>query len=282
MPVVNKVKKSVTKSKSGSVMDRIQPIGFDADEGISINLYGRSGTGKTTLWGSFPKPILAIIASGGKNPGELRSLDTPENRKSIFQVVLKNSREIIEITEALAEGSKYKTIVIDHVSGLQDRVLAEILDLDEIPAQKSWGLASQQQYGQCTLQCKELLRKILDLKMHRVLVAQERDFNTEGDSDLLLPYVASALSPSLVGWLNPACDYICNTFIRPKMVEVEAKIGGKTKKIQKQTDQVEYCLRTGADSVYTTKFRQPKGKQLPKVIVDPTFDKLFKLINGGQ
>lgn len=280
MPAVNKqAAKGPSKSKSQSVVDRISPIGFDENEGISINLYGRSGTGKTTLWATFPKPILAIVCSGGMRPGELRSINTPEYRKTIRTVAIQKPEEILELCDH-AEG-KYATVVLDHASGLQDKVLAAILDLGELPAQRSWGLASQQQYGQCTLQCKELLRRLLNLSCNRVIVAQERDFNNDnGNSEILMPYVASALSPSLTGWLNAAVDYIGQTLIRPKMVEQKATIGGKVKTVLVKTKAKEYCLRTAPDEVYTTKFRAPKGLTIPDVIVDPDYDKLMAVING--
>jgi ABC-type polar amino acid transport system ATPase subunit len=54
-------------------MDRITDLDFE-DQGIKMVLYGSSGSGKTTLWATFPKPILAIICSGGFKSGELRSV----------------------------------------------------------------------------------------------------------------------------------------------------------------------------------------------------------------
>lgn len=286
MPVVKKqaTKKRVGRKHSArkqSVVDRISPVGFDDNDGVKLNVYGRSGTGKTTLWATFPKPILAIICSGGSKPGELRSINTPGYRKTIKQVPLKTSSEIKELVAFQSSSNEFATIVLDHASGLQDMALKEILGLDKIPEQLSWGVASQQQYGQCALQMKTQLRLLLDLPCNVVIVAQEREFNTESESNLLMPYVASALTPSVVGWLNPACDYICETFIRPKMVEKEIKVKRKTITRLVRGKGVEYCLRVAPDEIYTTKFRVPKGTPLPDVLVDPDFDKIKKLIQGG-
>ena len=278
MPKIVKQTNGKQQVKSKSVIDRISPIGFDSD-GIKINLYGRSGTGKTTLWATFPKPILCLVCSGG---GELRSVDTPANRKTIKQVVLQNSLEIEEITDHVEGSSKYATVILDHASGLQDMVLKELLNLNEIPEQLSWGLATQQQYGQLALQVKTHLRRLLNLSCNVVIVAQEREFNVDTTSELLMPYVASALSPSITGWLNPACDYICQTFIRETITEKEIKIGGKTTKQKVKTGGVEYCLRTAPDPIFTTKFRVPKGTKLPSYIVDPSFTKIENLIKGGN
>jgi len=282
MPKVRKQTASRKRSvKAKSVLDRVEPIGFDGDDGIHINLYGKSGTGKTTTWATFPKPILAILCSGSARPGELRSIDTPSYRKTIQQVSLEKSSELEELVDDQAVHARYSTVVLDHASGLQDAILREVLGLEEVPEQLSWGLASREQYGQVALQMKTYLRKLLDLSCNVVIIAQEREFNTDGEGDLLMPYVASALTPSVVGWLNPACDYICQTFIREQVVNKVVKIGKKQVTRKVPTGKMEYCLRTAPDAVYTTKFRVPKGTPLPPVVVDPDYDKLLNIIKGG-
>ncbi len=285
MPVIKKKKPSVRKQmprdkvKKGttSAVNRISNIEFDEDEGVSINIYGRSATGKTTLWGTFPGPILAMVCSGGNRPGELRSLNTPENRKKIKRVNIEEPAEVFELVE-YARG-KFQTVVMEHATGLYDLVLSRILGIEKLPEQLSWGLASREQYGQATLETKELLRAILNLSCNRVIVAQEREFNTDNDnSDLLLPYVGSALSPSLTGWLNPACDYIVNTFIRGRTEERVTKIKDKKVTTRVRVPGVEYCLRVGPHDVYTTKFRTPNAK-LPEVIVNPSYAKIVELFS---
>jgi hypothetical protein len=268
-----------------SVLDRIRPIDFDDSDGIRMMVYGRSGTGKTTLWSTFPKPILAIIASGSSQPGELRSVDTPELRRVISTVTLQQSTELLTLVEHLKGNEQeaftgFGTVVLDHVTGLQDMVLKEILGLDEIPIQKSWGLATQQQYGTCTLRCKELLSALLSVQANVVLVAQERDFNTDSEGELIAPAVGGALTPSLCGWVNSVCDYIVNTFLRQHEEVKEKNVNGKTTQVRVKTRKVEYCLRTGPHPVYCTKFRLPKGNPLPESIVDPDYDKIMTIIRG--
>ena len=281
MPTVKKQivrKRRVTRSKN--VVNRIAPIHFEEDEGISINLYGKSGTGKTTLCSTFPGPILMLICSALKKPGELRSIDTAANRKRIKTVVLEKSGELKDIIEHVTETGKYNTVALDNATGLQDLILKEILGLEELPAQGSWGMAKQQEWGQVALQMKESLRALLNLDCNRVIIAQERAFNTDDDNDLLMPYVASALSPSVTGWLNPACDYVCQTFIQQKMVVKKIRVGKKVVEKISRTKGVDYCLRTAPDATFTTKFRIPKGGSLPEYIVDPSYDKIKE--NGGS
>jgi hypothetical protein len=204
MPVVKKASNktqiaTVSVSTKVGIEARITDMEFS--DGIKINLYGRSGTGKTTLWSTFPAPILALICSGGQQPGELKSIATPENKKRIKQLVIQEPHDIQDAVDLLiAKPDLFKTVVLDHASGLQDLILKGLLGLDAIPVQYSWGLATQQQWGAVGIQVKESLRALLNLPHNVVIVAQERDFNTDGDSSLgLTPYVASALMPSVVG-----------------------------------------------------------------------------------
>lgn len=272
-------------TEAEAILARLQPISFDEDDGIQVLLYGRSGTGKTTLWSTFPGPIVAMICSGGMNPGELRSV-APEQREGISNIVLHKSTDMDVIVEAVRTGRvPCSTIVLDHASGLQDLTLKEILGVDQLPAQRRWGDASRQQYGQSTMQCKELLRRMLGLpKCNIVIVAQERSFGDDENADQIAPHVGPGMSPSLAAWLNPAVDYIGNTYIRQKEEVTITKLGtGKdAKELRTRTKlkgQVEYCLRTVPDPVYMTKFRVPKGR-MNEDIVDPDYTKIMALIRG--
>lgn len=289
MPVAvkQKPKGNLKKKKSDSVIDRIAPIGSE-ESFLKILLYGVSGSGKTTFWATMPGPILAIVCSGGNKTGETLSINTPEYRKKIKQVALYNSTEMKEIIEHVRATEEFSTIVLDHVSGLQDLVLREILGMDELPAQLSWGLATQQQYGQCTQQCKEHLRALLNLNCNIVIIAQERTFGGKEDgisSEIIQPMVGASVMPSLASWLNPACDYILQMYKRPNMIKSVTTIGKgpKAKQIVKERrgKGIQYCARCEPHDTYMTKFRLPRGKELPEAIVDPTYEKIYKLIKGG-
>lgn len=289
MPSVTKqVAKPGPKKKGGSVLDRISDI--DVEGGIKLNIYGETATGKTTFWATFPGPILAMICSGGVGTGELRSINTPEYLRKIKQVSIEKSGEVMELARHFGARNDYKTLVLDHATGLQHMVLAEVLGIpqDELPAQLGWGTASQQQWGTVATQMKEILRSLLNTSLNVVIVAQQRSFESyndnpsaAGEDDLVtIPYIASALSPSVVGWLNPACDYICQTFKRPKTETVEVKIGDKKMKQERRTKGVDYCLMMAPHALVTTKVRVPKGQAVPEYLVNPTYEKLIKVING--
>lgn len=260
---------------------------WGSTDGIRMLLYGASGTGKTTLWATFPGPILCLICSGGNRPGELKSIDTPENRKKIKPVVI---RSVKQVEDELGAGVGYSTIVLDHATGFADLIIKELLGLDDIPVSKarkagkgeSWSLVSQQQYGQLAVICKETFRSILNFHGNVIIVAQERTFGGKedgGDPEILKPTVGAALTPSVTGWLNPACDYVVQTFKRPRMEEVKTIIAGKPMVTQKRGKGVDYCLRVEPHDTFMTKFRVPGGIKTD-VIVDPTYDKIQAIIRG--
>lgn len=273
MPTVKKQSNHVVKKTAGrGVLARIAPVSL-GKAALKMNVYGRSGTGKTTFACTFPKPLLIVGAEDGTK--------SVHNVSGVEFVRLDTSGEVEDIALAQKDGGRWKTIVIDSASSLQDMIMKEILGLEKLPAQRSWGMATRDQWGQCAIQTKELLRALLDLDCNVLVLAQEREFNTETEGELLMPFVGSALTPSVTGWLNPACDYIVQTFIREQSVVKKIKLGTKVVDKTTTTGIKEYCLRTGPDAVYTTKFRLPKGTPLPDVVVDADYSKVLKLIQGG-
>lgn len=271
-------------AKTGTILDRIKPMGFDDTDGIKIVIYGQSGSGKTKTWSSFPKPILSLVCSGGKKPGELRTINTPEMRKVVDTLTISKPEDVKEIVELLqsGKGRVYNTVVLDHLTGLQDYVLRGILKLEKLPEQLSWGLATQTQWGQCALQTKEYARHLLDLNCNVVMVAQEREFKSDEElSDMVLPWIGPDLTPKTTGWLNQAVDYICQTYKRPQILREEKEIiKGQKTVLQIRTKKVEYCLRTGPHPVYMTKFRLTDPSKLPDEILNPTYDQIIKIIKG--
>lgn len=289
MPSVTQTKvkpKLKKKVSSGDSWDNLEKLTAEPEGNLKILIYGRSGTGKTTFWGTFPGPILVLVCSGGVKSGECLTLKDKKllAKKDIFPHLVKSSVEIDEFIAKQAETNRFRTVVIDHVTGLQDKVLAEILDIDELPVQKAWGTAAQSDYQQCTAQCKEHFKRMLNLDCNVVFIGQERDFNNDEESRSggIQPYVAAALTPSLVGWLNPACDYIVQTVIRPKMVEKRMKFKGKTSvKMTRVEGEVEYVANIAPHEVVMTKFRVPKSHKMPKCIIDPSYDKIMALLSGS-
>ncbi len=270
---------------NGDVVSRIAPMSVEENK-IKMLVYGRSKTGKTTFVSTIAsqipagKKVLWIICSGGNKSGELKSI-AAKDRNKIEAVTLQSSLELRTITEHLQGDNSFYAVIQDHVSGLQDRALAEVMKVDQVPAQMSWGTATRDQWMEAGTNCREGLRGLLGLDKHIILLGQERPPKELSDNEeLLTPTIGVDLMPSLAGWLYPTVDYIVQTFMKQKVETKEVSIAGKKSTTTRKVAGADYCLRTGPHENYVTGFRVPRGAQLPDYIVDPTFAMVQKIIDG--
>lgn len=268
---------------------------------MKLLCYGRGKTGKTRLAATYPKPMLLIgiedgtksVATGRTEKKRLRndniiySLTLAGKPTGIDFIKLTASSEMDELLPMLVEDG-YRSTGLDHASGFQDLILKEILGLNDIPVQKSWGMTDRQTWGVVGMQFKQRMSALLDLEERAGLaiciIAHERSFgDSEDASNLMLPSIGAALTPSAAGWLNTACDYICQCFIREKYEEqVIEGADDPNAKVRVATGKAEYCLRVGAHAIYQTGFRLPPGIELPDVITDPSYKKVAALIRGEK
>lgn len=294
MPKVN-VQKAPVATPVASLRKIVKPAiqaaksedvdGWDFAEKLSCLFYGDPSTGKTTFWSTFPGPTLCLLCSGGRKPGELRSINTPENRLKITARVLTSMDRVKQWIDEATSG-KYETIVLDHVTGLLDLALKDVMGVEEIPEQKSWGFTDQATWGQAIGMAKDVCRALLSVDANVVIIGQERVTAPAEDSELGVTKVGVDCSPSLAGWLNYACDYICQTFKRPVMQKVNiAKKSEEPKLVERRVGtKMQYCIRVAPHDVFTTKFRVTKdiALSLPEVVVDPTYQKLLAVIDGHK
>lgn len=284
MPKV--VKQSIKKKKAKrrpakNAASRIVPIDEWGGGGIKINLYGRNGTGKTALACTFPKPLLLIgFEDGTKTVKKVKGV-------KFARVQPAASAKAYGLSElrAIAEeaGKEFATVVMDTVTSLQDLVLCDILGLDQSPVQSSWGAVSRDQYRKRSERTREFMRLFLDLPIHVVALAQEKDHSNKeeatSDGEVLDPFMASSLGATTCGWLHDACDYICQTFIREQTEGKKIKVRKKTVIRQIKTGKTEYCLRTLPHPMYACKLRVDRNTELPEVITDPSYQKISRLID---
>jgi phage nucleotide-binding protein len=246
----------------------------------SVALYGRSGTGKTTLAGTFPKPILYLnIRDNGT--------DSISDVEDIDVVDIDDSETLKETLlwchkQAQRGKLKYKTIVLDTMSQLQSILVEELGEKKKLSGKKragDFGTFTMQEWGTIAGDLKAVIMDARNLPLESVFICQERVFNIgdEGDDglDQLDPEVGPKLMPSVKNDLNASVSIIANTFIKVRITKTKNDKGKKVTNIDKI-----YCLRLGPNEVYTTKIRKPKGIEAPDFIVDPTFRKLKKIMKG--
>lgn len=295
---------SITKqtNKPQSPALRPEPTTEQISYGVKLLCYGRSKTGKTRLIATFPKPLLLVGTEDGtksiatsrklkkkyKGGWEIHTLYVAGKELGIDFCKLHNSEQINELS-AIVKPEGYKTIGVDTAGGVQDLILKEVLNLDDIPVQKSWGMTDRQTWGVVGQQFKERLRCLLRLAdiygINVPVVAHERNFKEDEDaatSDFIFPTVGAALTPSAAGWLNAEVDYICQTFIRAQTVDKQIRVGEVVSTKQQPTGKMEYCLRVGPHPIFMTGFRTVSDEPLPDCLINPTFDKILKLIHGQK
>lgn len=258
-------KKTVSKS-TASILSKAKPVA-ELELVITALLYGRSGSGKTTIAGTFPKPLLIL------DIGE-RGTDSLANQEEIDVLTVKGWPELEEVYWALKDGTHYKTVVIDATHTMQGLAIQEARD---IAGKKDKDMTSQRDMGQATGLMNTWNYNFRDLRddgINVVFLAHDRlrEVDTDDGVDSILPEVGPNVMPNVGKTLMGAVNVVGYTYIRETS---EKKVPGK-----KAVTKREYCLLLGANSVYNTKVRSPKENVTPEFIVDPTYDKLVAVIKG--
>lgn len=241
-------------------------------------VYGRSGTGKTTLFGSFPgKKLLLDVKDVGDD-----SLDKAPDLKVM------DVREWDDFETAYwwlkRNPDRYQSLAVDTMSQLQGLAIRKVLadkGKDEDKAGQ-FGAMTMKEWGAVAELMKGWIVALRDLPMQVCFIAQDRTFNTseEDESQGIDPEVGPALSPSIAKALNAAVHVVGNTFIRRRVVRVKLKSPPKGKSPYADRERIEFCMRIGPNPVYITKARKAKSILLPSVVVDPTYDKLVDILTG--
>lgn len=227
---------------------------------MAMLVYGRSGTGKTTFAATFPKPALLIDVRE-------KGTDSVSNVEGLDVIQVDTWEEFEEVYWYVKQEKKYKSVIIDQVSQLQDVCMESVLKAEgkEVMSQRTWGNVSG-------LMKTWLLnyRDLIDEGINVCFLAHDRTTDSDSDSeDQIDPSVGPRLMPSVAGTLNGSVKAIGCTYIREALLEGEIR-------------KIEYGMRLGPHAYYTTKLRVPPGASVPESIFNPSYDRVMKLMSGEQ
>jgi len=221
--------------------------------------YGKSGTGKTTLSGTFPKPLFLDINENGT-----ASVDNQE----AMVVSIKKYDDFNEFMMNIDEyynKLKWATLVIDTIGKLQE------LNLNFLA---KGGKITINNYGDSTNEMQQVILKLISHSTQNnyylIFNAHERDNTTsdEETGEILNPSVMAQLTPKLSEWLHATVSLAGHT----RIFEKKNDLG--------QSQGMFYCIKIGADPVFKTKVRIPKDRMKANIIANPSCEKLMSVLNG--
>jgi energy-coupling factor transporter ATP-binding protein EcfA2 len=262
---------SMSESKgtaSEKIKKRIKPIAA-LELILSVLIYGRSGTGKT----SFAATMADIVPEGKKvllidvrEQGQ-DSISEYGDRVDVFRADTWD--DFVGAYWYLKEMEHpYGGVIIDTVTQVQSLAMQwakQKAKSPEVMSRRAWGFLGSA--------LSPVLLDYRDLPIHTCFLAQDRksiNDDTEEEMGDLLPDFGPAMMPSVAKDLNAMVKAIGQTHIKQR----EKKKDGKITKI------TEFRMRLGPHPVYLTKVRSPKGSKVPGFIVDPTFEKILKIMKG--
>jgi len=237
----------------------------DLETNLVMLVYGRSGTGKTHFMSTFPKPLLLIDVNE-------RGTETIKATPQVFVRRVEDWETWESAYEFLKGKTQFKSVIIDQITSLQDLGMRHIRQRTK---KAESDLFSRKNWGELAGTLKTSLSNFRELsdRYHIGLVAHERVFGgeEEGEDNSIEPSITARVMPSVGTFVEGAVDAIGHTFIRERIEKVEGK----------RVRRVEYCMRVGPHSIYTTKIRRPvEAGAIPDLIVDPTFQKIIDLVSG--
>ena len=277
MSLKPKIKKPVGRERGtdfSGIAKKIKPVG-KIQKPMRVALYGRAGSGKTTLACSFPKPLLLDVN------GE-EGTDSVSDVKGLQVLPVQTWEDFEQLYWFLENGDHdFETVIVDTVTNLQELAIREVASANKKKdADGGWGTMSKQMWGEVSSMLKTWITNFRNLPdLNVVFLAQERLFNagdeSENDDGQIAPEVGPRMMPSVGSTLNAAVDLVGHCFIREEHKRVKDK-NGKVKEVRN----TQYCLRIGPHAYYTTKIRKPRDAEVPSFLIDATYDDLVELKNG--
>lgn len=157
---------------------------LESNPKINMLLYGSPGSGKTTIAGTFPKPLYLNIEAG---------VNTLIGQDIDF-VDIETWDDVKEVYNKLSSGElDYESVIIDSVTELMDRRKGEIQGAKDSLTIRDWGVLIED--------IKQMLRRFRDLPHHVLFIFAEEEAKDQ-DGLVKRPSVSGKSLPTL------ACAFV--------------------------------------------------------------------------
>lgn len=226
-----------------------------------VVLYGRSNSGKTEVGSTFPKPQLYVaVGDDGSN--------TIQGKEGIKAKKINQLDEARGLLNELVKkkGAGYESVFIDTFSMITN------VWIDENAVKKNKKM-TQQMWGDLKTETEELIRLAHKLASHCwvILSCHEATDVLEGMEDEITPDVRPSTTKGARTYLEGMANYGLHTTRLQKDVVKDGV----------EQTVVKYAAHIGPNPYYWTKLQIDKSIKVPKMVINPSYDKLMKIINGG-
>lgn len=230
----------------------------DIQSGEIWTLYGPSGKGKTTLLGSFPKPIqyFDIKDKGSKSLVGLKGVKAKKiDTESQMQTMLEDLQK--------AKDVPFKTLAIDTLSNFQDLVLVK--HQQTITKSKKLKIDS---WGYISTTMKNLIAEFKDeadrLEIIVVFICQQKGNDQDDDGSDDMDDVVPNLIKSVHPFLCSLSDYVIHVTT-----------------LEDEDEKLQYAVDIGINDTYVTKVRTTytnRGR-VPAQIINPSYKKITRILD---
>ena len=222
-------------------------------------VYGKSTSGKTQFLSTFPKPMLYLqIGDDGSN--------TIANKAGIKAIRVTELSQLREIAQELKKDKTYKTVAVD-TFGL---VVNEWINQNATQKKKR---LTQPMWGDLKTETEEYIKLFHLLARDRIVVltCHEVADTFEGFEDEILPDIRPNVSKGARTYLEGMANYGIHMTVLTKDKE---KPDGTVSQVTK------FAAHLATNPYYWVKTQKPAEIKLPKLVYNPTYSKIMKLMKG--
>ena len=224
-------------------------------------LWGKSGSGKTHMLSTFPKPIL-YLQYGDDGTGTIEDVD------GIDVIVIEDQKHLEGLLEEARLDEQYATVAVDTFS----LFVNEWIDENAVQKKKR---VTQQMWGDLKTDTEKLVKMAKTLSKFKtvVLTCHEATDVIEGMEDEIMPDVRPSVSKGARTYLESMANFGIHLTVIEKDVE---RSDGTTDTV------IRHAAHIAPNPYYWTKLQKPASIKVPKLVVNPTYDKIMKLMKGEK